>query len=287
MSRRNRAVPAAWNQLWQMFFPWVVGIDDIPAQRPPRNRPKPKARRLAALAALAVAITLSGAAQAGDKPAKVAKDKEVAAAPVPQPAEPQAKLIPASLTKSAPYAQSTARYPKLFGSREDRYTDLRPFTKWSNVLYRFRRDFSAMKNEPTTQRWLHFLEASYDLSDTDKINAVNRYMNKVKFISDSDRYGQSDYWATPMQFLKGGGDCEDYAFAKYVSLRALGFKEKDMRVAIVFDHQMQMPHALLVVYTKKGAVILDNQEKDVKRAVNVTRYQPIYSINQQSWWRHS
>jgi predicted transglutaminase-like cysteine proteinase len=89
-----------------------------------------------------------------------------------------------------------------------------------------------------------------------KIEAVNDYMNKVAFVPDSKNYGEKDHWATPMEFLARGGDCEDYAVAKYVSLRALGIPKDKMRIAIVNDEVMRMPHAVLIVYDRGQAMVL-------------------------------
>src|SRR5690606_36392050 len=104
---------------------------------------------------------------------------------------------------------------------------------------------------------------------------------------DVKNYGMRDHWETPMEFLKRGkGDCEDYAMAKYISLRALGFRQDQMRMVIVFDHVMQMPHALLIVENDGESLVLDNQNPAVLSADDVSRYKPIYSISQVAWWRH-
>jgi predicted transglutaminase-like cysteine proteinase len=95
-----------------------------------------------------------------------------------------------------------------------------------------------------------------------------------------------DYWATPIEFLTRGGDCEDYAIAKYASLRALGFSADQLRVAIVQDKIKNVPHAILIIYSDAGNFVLDNQNKQVEPIEAVNRYQPIFSINSTSWWLH-
>ena len=55
-----------------------------------------------------------------------------------------------------------------------------------------------------------------------QVYAVNRFINQWRYRSDAENYGHSDYWATPIEFMTRSGDCEDYAIAKYVSLRELG-----------------------------------------------------------------
>lgn len=117
--------------------------------------------------------------------------------------------------------------------------------------------------------------------------SVNAMMNRKKYIVDNKNWGKSDYWATPIEFMARGGDCEDFAIAKYVALRALGVPEEDLRVAIVHDMKKNIPHAILVVYSEKGALILDNQLPDARPAEQIHHYRPIFSINRQGWWLHT
>ncbi|MCB1839662.1 MAG: transglutaminase-like cysteine peptidase, partial [Alphaproteobacteria bacterium] len=80
----------------------------------------------------------------------------------------------------------------------------------------------------------------------------------------------------------------DFAIAKYVALRALGVEEARLRIAIVHDKLKNIPHAILVVYTSEGALILDNQNKEVLNSDALrTRYRPIFSINREYWWLHT
>ena len=116
------------------------------------------------------------------------------------------------------------------------------------------------------------------------VQGVNRLVNENRYIVDKRNWGKSDYWATPVEFLKRGGDCEDFAIAKYTALRSLGFPEERLRVAIVQDTVKNIPHAVLVAYTDEGAFILDNQIKSLVDAERKGRYKPIFSINRQAWW---
>ena len=56
--------------------------------------------------------------------------------------------------------------------------------------------------------------------------AVNRFVNGWAYRADADNYGRSDYWATPLEFFRRSGDCEDYVIAKYRSLRLLGLRRR-------------------------------------------------------------
>ena len=105
---------------------------------------------------------------------------------------------------------------------------------------------------------------------------------------DNRNWGKSDYWETPVEFMTRGGDCEDFAIAKYISLRELGVSEDRMRLAIVQDTQKNIPHAVLALYTDDGGVvILDQQIKTVFDAGHQGRYRPIFSINRSAWWLYS
>ena len=48
-------------------------------------------------------------------------------------------------------------------------------------------------------------------------------------MTDQDIYGREEVWAYP----KDAGDCEDYAIAKLVALRAAGIAADDLRLVII------------------------------------------------------
>lgn len=200
------------------------------------------------------------------------------------------KDVPSRLSVGAPLkAEFTkmAAYPPLFGSEEKASYNLKPFTKWTEMFERFDKSLNSKADAQVIDSWKHQLSQFRDQSLPEMAASVNKLVNKVKYVSDSRNWGRSDYWETPVEFLERGGDCEDYAIAKYTALRALGVPEDRLRVAIVHDKEKDMPHAILVVYTSQGALILDNQNKDVLNAATYNRYRPIFSINRQAWWLHN
>jgi len=182
---------------------------------------------------------------------------------------------------------SLGAYPALYGMNEKHSSNLQPFTKWTTLFNRFEGQIRNGTSSATLHQWEQTLSEVSRGSIKDMANQVNTKMNKVRYISDSQNWGKSDYWETPIEFLKRGGDCEDYAITKYVALRTLGVPEDRLRVAIVQDTYKNIPHAVLVVYTESGAYILDNQNPSLVSAEFGTRYRPIYSINRQGWWLHS
>lgn len=179
------------------------------------------------------------------------------------------------------------QYPKIFGSAEKKSHSLSAFTKWTGMFERF----DAALNTSSGQKSMDSFKAQIDflrgLPMDVMVKGVNDVVNRVPYVSDSALYGKSDYWATPMEFLKNGGDCEDYAITKYVALRALGVPEERMRILVLQDMQKNIPHAVLLVYTNSGAVILDNQMKSVTNVSRISHYKPIFSINRTAWWLHT
>ena len=118
------------------------------------------------------------------------------------------------------------------------------------------------------------------------LQAVNAAVNRTRYVSDTDNYGIDDHWAPPEEFARRGGDCEDYAIAKYAMLKAMGVAADRMRVVIVRDLELGTSHAVLSVDLGGVRYILDNQSAEVRPDREVTRYRPVYSLNETSWWLH-
>lgn len=178
-------------------------------------------------------------------------------------------------------------YPGLFGTQEVRSSDISAFKKWTGVMSRFESQMQThTASSPRVMMWKAELKNLKDKSPREQIEGVNAYANQMRYIEDKDNYAKSDYWATPIEFFSRGGDCEDFAIAKYASLRALGFSSEQLRIVIVQDTWKNVAHAILAVYSGGEIYILDNQDKNVEKAENVDRYQPIFSINSSHWWLH-
>ncbi len=185
-------------------------------------------------------------------------------------------------------------YPPLFGTREVRSAQMSLFPKWQGAMARYfdeRRLADAPCSESAFNRchllqWTRFLAGLRGRDRQSQIAAVNDYMNRKRYIIDPHNYGVIDYWATPGQFLRRNGDCEDYAIAKYMSLRALGFDARSLRIVVLRDLNLRIAHAILVVYHRGEALVLDNQVNSVVPARAIRHYRPIYSLNEHNWWLH-
>lgn len=160
--------------------------------------------------------------------------------------------------------------------------------KWNNMLARFQRELDTGRAaDPRYQYWKERILAMRGLSAQEKIEAVNDFINQARYVSDEKNWYTGDYWATPLEFFYRGGDCEDFVIAKFFSLRVLGISDDDMRMAIVNDRVKGIMHAVLIVNTDAGAVVLDNQNKQIVSVEHMWRYEPILSFNHVTQWLHS
>lgn len=182
-----------------------------------------------------------------------------------------------------------AKYPvpKIFGADGQKFTDVSAFIKWQDMFDNFQQALQTQQGQDMINTWKTDLKQFEGMDVLEMAKAVNDVMNQKPYIEDIDNWEKTDYWANPVEFNKRGGDCEDFAIAKYVALRALGVPESSLRLAVVHDMQRDMPHAVLVVLSKGQSYVLDNQYKTVRDTAATTRYFPIYSINQQAWWFHN
>ncbi len=181
----------------------------------------------------------------------------------------------------------------LFGTQETASPNLKPFPKWNNMLIRYEKNKANEKPCTATalrhcriQEWIRFLENIKDKDFHTQLDEVNRFLNQAEYILDIINWGIPDYWETPYEFLRKNGDCEDYAIAKFISLRLLGVPNDAMRIVVLQDTNLNVVHAVLAIYVHERPYILDNQIKQVIPAERIFHYRPVYSINETTWWRH-
>lgn len=186
---------------------------------------------------------------------------------------------------SLPLAESRL-YPSLFGSQEYQGPDLGKFPKWVSMLSRWHQE-ACQAPDCAVAAWDAVIAGLKGKDRLVQLAAVNVAFNQQRYIGDTKNWGKEDYWETPYEFLTRNGDCEDYAIAKFMALKAAGVPSSEMRIVAVRNMALGgQGHAVLVVYDGDTAYLLDNQIADVVPANSVRTYQPVYSINDQAWWRH-
>ncbi len=182
----------------------------------------------------------------------------------------------------------------LFGSIEIRRDDPERFPKWQGALDRYfaeakltRRPCSGGRfGHCELQDWQAFLDGLTSQAPDAQIAQVQTEMNRRRYILDPINWNLPDYWASPGQFLRKQGDCEDFGIAKFMSLRALGFPHDSMRVVVVQDLNLRVAHAVMSIEHGGQTLILDNQVSRVVPHEIIRHYRPIYSVNETHWWLH-
>jgi len=179
---------------------------------------------------------------------------------------------------------------RLFGTSEKASHDLSQFPKWTEALQRYERE-RALEDAPCRgpcplQRWKKFVTGLKGQSALLQLEAVNGYVNQTPYQSDSMRFGVVDHWATPAEFLGRGGDCEDYAIAKYLSLRHLGWEDRNLRILVLNDEYRRELHAVLIAYHGGTAYVLDNLAPAILEHTAIRHYRPIFSIHASAWFFH-
>lgn len=192
-------------------------------------------------------------------------------------------------------APNSWAYPKLFGKNEQINYDIGEFPKWTGVLDKKKDEFGKYEKKCESgskkfycniKDWMGFLEKLNGISQEQQLREINTFANKRKYTLDINNWGQTDYWESPGEFLFKNGDCEDYAIVKYMSLKQLGFNTDDLRIVVLMDNNLQVYHSVLAVYLGDDIYILDNQLTKVTNSRNIFHYSPVYSINEDHWWRH-
>ena len=127
-------------------------------------------------------------------------------------------------------------------------------------------------------------------ADETILQPVNRFFNRVPYVTDMQHWGVQDYWATPVEMLSSfGGDCEDYSIGKYLTLRELGIQVSKLRITYVRAAGFNESHMVLAYYPSPNAdpLILDNLSGDIRLASQRTDLEPVYGFNDDDLWAPS
>lgn len=105
--------------------------------------------------------------------------------------------------------------------------------------------------------------------DRQALSRLNRQINmSIRPRTDAALYGVNDYWALPLSDHVGQGDCEDFVLEKRRALRAAGMPAAALSIAVV-GTKTDVTHAVLLVNSDKGVLVLDNLTPGVQRLSQV------------------
>lgn len=138
------------------------------------------------------------------------------------------------------------------------------------------------------QEWAALVEQGGKMSEEEQLRAVNAFFNRsLLFIDDERNWRQVDYWATPVEALvRGAGDCEDYAIAKYLTLRRLGIDNQKLRITYVKALELNQAHMVLTWYATPTSdpLVLDNLTIEIRPASQRRDLLPVYAFNAEGLW---
>lgn len=216
----------------------------------------------------------------------------VAAAAKPRP-DGSAGEAPQNLKSTLPAKPGVAF--GILGSLELKTTKHRFQKDWRDLLARvdderalYERCGEEGGNCPAKLRqWRRLIDDLQGLPKSEQLTRLTRSLNRmVPYTEDPAAFGKKDHWATPVEFFQNGGDCEDYAIIKFLSLLELGFSNDQLRVAIVKDKRRRLMHAVTTVALDDKVFILDNLNDHPVQHQYVLKYVPIYSVNLDTQWAH-
>lgn len=182
-----------------------------------------------------------------------------------------------------------------FETAEDFFAPATSWPAWQNTLYRHQAEREAIHQclgdeAACTARFRslrHVLLKGADLRLEQQVRLVNRYINGQRYKDDrvSSRSSAGNQWETLTGFLHRGGDCEDFAVAKYFILREFGVGAEDMRVVIGREPQRATHHAMLAIRVDEEVWLLENDNR-IHRNGNQDIKRFVYAINEQGIWDH-
>ena len=181
----------------------------------------------------------------------------------------------------------------LFGSHEFR-SSLRALPQWSRVMASAGAQVEAMTRcnperdscSAAALSWQKIIYEARGQTAFEQLKTVNTFFNRWPYRLDIDVYGVSEYWATPQEFLRLSGDCEDYSITKYYALKQLGVPVEKMRIVMLLDTIRGISHAVLAVKAGEESYVLDNLTDLVLSHKRYEHYLPQYSVNEHYRWAH-
>ncbi|MFJ3485546.1 cysteine protease LapG [Pseudomonas sp. NPDC090202] len=138
------------------------------------------------------------------------------------------------------------------------------------------------------EAWKALLASRKPASELEQLQMINRFFNRqLRYVEDIDLWGQDDYWATPVQSLwKGAGDCEDFAIAKYFSLRRWGMPAEKLLITYVKVLNPERAHMVLTYYPDADGepLVLDSLTDAIEPADARKDLLPVYAFNGEGVW---
>ena len=177
--------------------------------------------------------------------------------------------------------------------QEIRVEGVTQFHKWTDMVARWNTEVVSANacaeakgetDQCVPDEWARLTTRLKGLDHRAMLDDVNRTLNAHRYVTSLDNWGTPDHWETPFEFMRRDGQCQDYAIAKFMVLRAMGFTNDELRVLVVRDVDRNLDHAVLVAYIDNQAGLLDSLNDNVVPLATASAYRAYYAINESGWW---
>jgi predicted transglutaminase-like cysteine proteinase len=137
-------------------------------------------------------------------------------------------------------------------------------------------------------KFIDIVDAGKTREGRARLGEINRAINlAIRPIDDLAQHGEIDVWSSPLATLaRGGGDCEDYAIAKFTALRRAGLSPDDLRIVVLHDTIHGEDHAVAAARLDGRWLMLDNRRMAMILDSDVRNYRPTFVIGPQGVMRY-
>jgi predicted transglutaminase-like cysteine proteinase len=135
--------------------------------------------------------------------------------------------------------------------------------------------------------WRDLINSNKKNTELEKLRVVTDFFNAIPYQSDQEVWNKPNFWANPLELIgKNAGDCEDYAIAKYLTLKAMGVPSNKMRIVYVVSNQLKRPHMILAYYETSNSqpLILDSMTLKILYASERPDLRPVYMFSENAIW---
>jgi predicted transglutaminase-like cysteine proteinase len=142
---------------------------------------------------------------------------------------------------------------------------------------------------PAALKFLDIVDVARSREGRARLGEINRAINlAIRPISDLAQHGETDVWTPPLATLaRGGGDCEDYAIAKFIALRRAGIAPDDVRIVVLRDTIHGEDHAVAAARLDGRWLTLDNRRMAMVEDIDVRNFRPTFVIGEHGVMRYA
>ena len=136
------------------------------------------------------------------------------------------------------------------------------------------------------KQWQALIEDAKNDNEWQKLNRANQFINNAYVESDNKLWGKADHWATPLEFIrKNAGDCENFAIAKYFTLKSIEVAETKLVITHAIIKKTRKAHMVLLYReTESSLLVLDKNRRQITLLSQQADLEAIYGFNESDLW---